>query len=86
MRTDLALQHPVFQLLLLLLIRHAGIHQGQDIMGQSVDASSHIAQLAVPFDIPVDEEIALGDLIDPLSQFLYWQADRPGEVKGNKAA
>ncbi|MNN71358.1 hypothetical protein D3C81_1872830 [compost metagenome] len=78
MRIDLILQHPVFQVLLLLLIGQPVVHQRYDILGQPVDAAPHIAKLAVPLNVAVDQEIALRDFVDPFLEFFHRQTDGPG--------
>ncbi|MNP47936.1 hypothetical protein D3C76_1420240 [compost metagenome] len=86
MGIDLALQHPVFQLLLLFLVSEPAVHKRYDILGQAVNAPADIAKLAVPFDIAVQQEIALGDLINPLLQFFHRKTDGTGQIQRNDSA
>ena len=74
-RVDLVLQHPVFKVLLLLLVLEAVLHQRSDAGRHAVDAAADVTQLVVPLNIRVGREIAAADLFNAALQ----RRDRVGD-------
>ena len=75
MRIDLALQHFVLVLTLLILIADPLIHQCFHIFGEIVDASADVAELMLPLDRGVALENSLGNVLHSDLQFLYRMID-----------
>ena len=61
MRVNLALQHLVFQILLLFFVLQTPLHQLTYIFRQIIDPPADVPQLMIPFYRRISGEIALGD-------------------------
>ena len=74
---DLALEHPVFQLLFFALVLHPAVHQAVHIGGQLVDASANVAQFIGPLYGRVGSKVAAAHSFDPLLQGLHRAGNGP---------